>query len=101
MIAKTTLAIALVAGTILVAGCATVTSLVTSGYNELCIDKPGAPSLLTSARAVPLNAQRTSDIADLTAICSHGVPTNAVTATADGLTAYALLKRDFPQLGLK
>ena len=83
-------------------GCqTTATSFVASSYSELCVDKPGAPSLLTSAKLAPLNAQRTQDIADLTAMCGNGAPTNAVTATIDGLSVYALLKRDFPQLGLK
>ena len=34
-------------------------------------------------------------------MCTNGSPTNAITATIDGLDVYSLLKRDFPSLGLK
>jgi hypothetical protein len=80
---------------------AAVSTAVTAGYDELCVSTASNPSLLSLAQTVPLNAQRQADIASLQAMCNAGAPTNAVTVLVDGMSAYALLKRDFPSLGLK
>ena len=79
----------------------TISSAVTAGYNELCVGSASSPSLLTVAGTVPLNAQRQADLTTLQQICANGVPTNALTVTVDGISAYAMLQRDFPSLGLK
>ncbi len=78
-----------------------VSSVVTIGYDELCVGSSSTPSLLATVQLIPLNAQRQADIASLQQMCANGSPTNAITATIDGLDVYSLLKRDFPSLGLK
>ncbi len=78
-----------------------VSSAVTVGYNALCIGSASNPSILATVQVLPLNAQRQADIASLQTICNNGSPTNAITATIDGLGVYTLLQRDFPSLGLK
>jgi hypothetical protein len=65
------------------------------------VGSSSSPSLLASIELLPLNAQRQADIASLQTICNNGSPTNAITVTIDGLSVYAMLRRDFPQLGLK
>ena len=78
-----------------------VSSVVTLGYNALCVGSAATPSILATIQLLPLNAQRQADIASLQTICNNGSPTNPITATIDGLDVYSLLKRDFPSLGLK
>ncbi len=116
---KLSLLSALCAGAFALSGCATtatvstpsttttasvstsVSSVVAIGYDELCVGSSSSPSILATAQLVPLNAQRQADIASIQQMCTNGSPTNAITATIDGLDVYSLLKRDFPSLGLK
>lgn len=78
-----------------------LSSVVTIGYDTLCVGSSATPSLLTAIQLLPLNAQRQTDIASLQTICNNGSPTNDLAATIDGLSVYSMLKRDFPSLGLK
>ncbi len=114
---KLALLAALGCGVLALAGCSTtatvstpvttatvstsVASVVTLGYNALCVGSAATPSILTTIQLLPLNAQRQADIASLQTICNNRSPTNPITATVDGLDVYALLQRDFPSLGLK
>lgn len=77
-----------------------VATAVTIGYDALCVGSSATPSILSTIQLLPLNAQRQADIASIQTMCNNGSPTNVVTATIDGLGVYALLTRDFPQLGL-
>lgn len=79
----------------------TATAVVTASYNELCVGSASSPSLLTVAGTVPLNARRQENLTSLQQICANGVPTNALTVTVDGISAYSMLQHDFPSLGLK
>jgi hypothetical protein len=110
---KTAIAAGIALSAIALSGCSTtatvapasvstsVSSVVTIGYDTLCKGSASSPSLLASIQLLPLNAQRQADIASLQTICNNGSPTNAITVTIDGLSVYAMLQRDFPQLGLK
>ncbi len=78
-----------------------LSSVITIGYDSLCVGNSATPSLLATIQLLPINAQRQADIASLQTICNDGSPNNAITATIDGLNVYSMLKRDFPSLGLK
>ncbi len=114
---KLALIAALAYGALALAGCSTtatvstpvttatvstsVATAVTIGYDALCVGSSTTPSILATIQLLPLNAQRQADIASLQTICNNGSPTNVIAATIDGLDVYSLLKRDFPQLGLR
>ena len=72
-----------------------------AAFNTLCVDAPGAPSVVTTLGALQMNAGQAKAYATAKQLCSLGAPTTAAGATLDAVVVLLALQQNFPNVKIK